>query len=396
MSHAGQDDAVKTTQSSAINLRKLGAWRGIRVLAWDGAILYACRGYQLVRLDARDLQSGNHEWEAVAYLTPSRWRNFTAHNKITYRLMRDGFHALAITSEKETNGRRMIAAVPGAVVTKAAASAEFRITHRILRGTRPLHITAVPLGNIYWGEYFNNRDRAEVHIYASVDRGESWQIAHTFPPRAIRHIHNIVYDRHADCLWILTGDEGPECKILRADRGLKSLEVVLEGNQQARAVAAIPTEDGVYLSTDTPYEQNKIFRLTRTGRVEAVADLPSSSIFGCQTAHALFFTTMVEPSGVNRTQEVRIFGSSNRASWQALARWEKDKLPMRYFQYGNAILPDGENTTDHLAATTIAVKRGDLVTTIWEVETRAGNREAQTKNPQPTMAESQEPSPESR
>jgi hypothetical protein len=41
---------------------------------------------------------------------------------------------------------------------------------------------------------------------------------------------------------------------------------------------------------------------------------------------------------------------------------------MRYFQYGNASLPDGENATSYLAATTIAVDTGDLVTTLWEVE----------------------------
>jgi hypothetical protein len=51
-----------------------------------------------------------------------------------------------------------------------------------------------------------------------------------------------------------------------------------------------------------------------------------------------------------------------------LARWKKDNLPMRYFQYGNAILPDGENSTGYLAATTIAVETDDLVTTLWEVE----------------------------
>ena len=41
---------------------------------------------------------------------------------------------------------------------------------------------------------------------------------------------------------------------------------------------------------------------------------------------------------------------------------------MRYFQYGNALLPDGENATNYLAATTIAVEHDDLVTTVWEVE----------------------------
>ena len=41
---------------------------------------------------------------------------------------------------------------------------------------------------------------------------------------------------------------------------------------------------------------------------------------------------------------------------------------MRYFQYGNAIFPDGDNSSNILAATTIAVRGDDLTTTLWEVE----------------------------
>ena len=71
---------------------------------------------------------------------------------------------------------------------------------------------------------------------------------------------------------------------------------------------------------------------------------------------------------MNTVDEVQIAGSKDGANWQVLARWKKDRLPMRYFQYGNAFLPDGENSTRYLAATTIAVDRDDLATTIWEVE----------------------------
>ncbi len=133
---------------------------------------------------------------------------------LSYRLLRDGFHALAFSAT--ISDQTMVGAVPGALVTRIAGSDEFHVTHRVQRGTRPLHITAVPSGNIYWGEYFDNRERAEVHIYVSTDRGRTWQIAYTFPAGSIRHVHNIVYDRWGDCLWILTGDEGAECKVLRA------------------------------------------------------------------------------------------------------------------------------------------------------------------------------------
>jgi hypothetical protein len=357
------DNAVAAATSSTLKLRKVAAWRGIRVLAWDGDILYGCRGYRVVRLQA----DKNAEWENVGTFRPAWWRNITTRSALSYRLVRDGFHALALLGS-HANEKTMVAAVPGALVTRTAGDDEFRVTHQVTRGTRPLHITAVPSGDIYWGEYFDNRERAEVHIYGSTDLGRSWNIAHTFPAGSIRHIHNIIHDRWGDCLWILTGDEGAECKVLRASCDLHSIEEVLAGNQQARAVAAIPMQDGLYLSTDTPSEKNYVYRLNRAGSIDRVGDLASSSIYGCRVGAAKFFSTMVEPSAVNPSQEIHLVGSVDGSNWQILARWKKDSWPMRYFQYGNAFLPDGDNTTRYLAATTIAVDAEDLFTTLWEVE----------------------------
>jgi hypothetical protein len=362
---------VAVAAFSALKLRRVTAWRGIRVHAWHGDVLYGCRGYQIVRLQI----SKQAEWEVVARFRPAWWRSLTSRTALTYRLMRDGFHALAILGGK-TSDQAMVGAVPGALVTRTPDSDEFHVTHQIQRGTRPLHVTAVPSGSIYWGEYFDNRERAEVHIYVSTDRGHTWQIAYTFSAGSIRHVHNVVYDPWGDCLWILTGDEGAECKVLRASCDLRSMEVMLSGNQQARAVAAVPTQNGLYLSTDTPFEKNHVYRFDRTGKVERVGDLASSSIYGCRIGcgvrETVFFSTMVEPSTVNTVREVHlvgsIIGSRDGTNWQVLARWKKDSLPMRYFQYGNAFLPDGENSTNYLAATTIAVEREDLVTTLWEVE----------------------------
>jgi hypothetical protein len=351
---------VEAGPASAIKLRRVATHRGIRVLAWDRDVLYACGGYQIVRLNVGRYASA---WEPVARYAPVWWRNLTSRTTLGYRLVRDGFHALAVL-----DGETMVGAVPGAIVTRAAGSDEFRVTHRILRGTRPLHLTATPSGKIYWGEYFDNRERAEVYIYASEDRGATWQVAHTFPAGSIRHVHNIVHDPWGDCLWILTGDEGKECKILRASCDLRSIDAVLEGNQQARAAAAIPRQDALYLSTDTPYEKNHVYRMDRAGDLEGVGELNSSSIYGCRAGDALFFSTMVEPSTVNTSREVHLAGSRDGSNWATLFRWKKDGLAMRYFQYGNALLPDGENTTRYLAVTTMAVKEDDLTTTLWEIE----------------------------
>jgi len=342
----------------ALRLRRVAAYRGIRVLAWAGDFLYACRGYEIVRLRAAAQQ-----WESVARFRPTWWRNATSRNPLSHRLVRDGFHALALLDDGS-----LIGATPGAIVTRTANSGVFRPTHAMRSGSRPLHITSTPSGKIYWGEYFDNRDRAEVRIYVSEDRGCTWQVAHTFPAGSIRHVHNIVYDRWGNCLWILTGDEGSECKVLRASCDLKMIETVLSGNQQARAVAAIPTPDCLYFSTDTPGEKNHIYRLDRTGRVDRAGDLNGSSIYGCRAGQSIFFSTMVEPSTVNTDREVHLVGSKDGAQWQTVARWKKDRLPMKYFQYGNAFLPDGENTTRYLAVTTVAVQEDDQTTTLWEIE----------------------------
>jgi hypothetical protein len=371
---------VAAAAPSGLRLRKAAVYRGIRVLAWDGDLLYGCRGYQIVRLQTgKDRAVEKKEWEVVAYYRPAWWRNLTSRTGLGYRLVRDGFHALTILGgnlDGQIQEKPMVGAVPGALVTRTAGCDEFRVTHKVRRGTRPLHVTVVPSGRIYWGEYFDNRERAEVHIYVSADRGRTWQIAYTFPAGSIRHIHNIVYDHWGDCLWILTGDEGAECQVLRASCDLNSVETVLAGSQQNRAVAAIPTKDGLYFSTDTPFEHNHVYRLNckieRPGNVTCVGDLASSSIFGCRVGagggESLFFSTMIEPSAVNTSREVQIAGSKGGTNWQVLARWKKDSLPMRYFQYGNASLPAGENSTCYLAATTIAVEADDLVTTLWEVE----------------------------
>jgi hypothetical protein len=277
-------------------------------------------------------------------------------------LVRDGFHALAVLP---SGG--LVAAVPGAIVTLRANEAEFRRTHAITRGTRPLHITAAPDGAVFWGEYFDNAAREEVHIYASADGGENWSVAYTFPKGAIRHVHNIVYDPWGNCLWVLTGDYGDECRIVRAACDFSTVEVVLQGNQQARAVALVPREDGLYFSSDTPLEPNYIHRLDRQGTLTRLAPISSSSIYGCRVGEHVFLSTMVEPSKVNHDRNVRVYGSRDGRSWAPLLAWKKDHWPSGLFQYGNALMPDGNNTTPFLAVTTVAVETDDMVASLYSV-----------------------------
>jgi hypothetical protein len=334
---------------------------GLRALAWSGEELYASRGYELLRTRIQNPPTNLH-WQSVGTSRPAWRRRFSVMNRLSARLFRDGFHALAIHSSGS-----LTAAVAGAIVTLRRGENEFIRTHTVTRGTRPLHITAVPGGAIYWGEYFDNPTREEVHIYASTDAGTTWNIAYAVPRASIRHVHNIVHDPWENCLWVLTGDCGDECRILRASCDFSRVDTVLQGNQQARAVALVPTEDGLYFSSDTPLEPNYIYRLDRQGSVSQLTPIPSSSIYGCRVGDRVFFSTMVEPSEVNRDQNVRIFGGNLLTGWQSLLSWRKDRWPMGLFQYGNAFLPDGANTSNFLAVTTVAVQADDMVTSLYSI-----------------------------
>lgn len=352
------DSRMKSPQR---NLVRAARFPNLRALTWVGNRLYASCGYTLL---SATIQNPQHiDWQPLAHYQPTLRRRLSVANRLAARLFRDGFHALAVLPSGA-----MIGAVPGSIVTLRPGDSEFRPTHPITRGIRPLHIAAVPGGGIYWGEYFDNASRDEVYIYASNNQGASWQVAYTFAKGSIRHIHNIVHDQWENCLWILTGDYGNECCILRASCDLSRVEVVMQGNQQARAVAAVPTEDALYFSSDTPLESNGIYRLDRQGKLTQVASISSSSIYGCRVESRLFFSTMVEPSEVNRDREVRVYSAEvPNPSWRPLLTWRKDFLPMRFFQYGNAFLPDGNNATPFLAVSTIAVESDDQCTSLYAI-----------------------------
>jgi len=351
-------------ENTDLQLTRVARFEGMRALAWSGDLLYASRGYDLFCARVSSPNFGDaFKWERIGSFRPALRRRMSVMNRFSSRLFRDGFHALAVTSSGA-----VVAAVPGAIIALRPGESQFRVTFPIARGTRPLHIAAIPNGNMYWGEYFDNAARDQVHIYSSTDAGLTWTVAHTFAKGSIRHVHNVVYDRWADCLWILTGDYEDECRILRASCDFKSVESVLQGNQQARAVALALAEDALYFSTDTPLELNYVYRLDRRASLVRLAPLTSSSIYGCGVGKNVFFSTMVEPSKVNRDINVRIFAGRTGEVLRPLLSWQKDAWPMRFFQYGNAFLPDGDNQTNYLAVTTVAVKTDDCALSLYSVE----------------------------
>jgi len=346
-----------------LHLEPIGRFPGIRVLTWDAGVLYGARGYTLVRWDP-----STPRWERVAAFDPGARRRWASAFRPGDRLLRGGYHALA-----RLRDGGLVAVLPKTIGVLRPGEREFRPACRVPRGSRPLAVAAAPTGWAYWGEYFDNPGRDAVHVYGSPD-GESWQVVFTFPPRTVRHVHSITYDRHAGCLWVLTGDEGPECRVLRASLDWTSVVPVLAGSQQARAVTVVPRDDALYFATDTPFEENHVYRLDRGGSTTRLAPIAASSFWSCRVGRALFVSTAVEPSRINTGRDAVLYGSADGDRWETLVRWRRDAWPLALFQYATIILPAGDNDGNILAATGWAVRGEDHVTHLWRVHAEADPR----------------------
>ena len=222
-----------------------------------------------------------------------------------------------------------------------------------ISGSRPLYIS----GNkdlIVYGEYCSNPDRKPIKIWASKDEGKTWEPVYSF--QKIRHIHGIFWDEYSENFWITTGDHNKESGIWRTDHQFGTVEKVFAGSQLARTIELIFSDNYIYFGTDTPREQNYICRIKRSGKdFERLKKVGSSVFHACKTANFLFFSTACEPSHTNETRFAVIWGGyPDTDQWIDIARYPKDRWPMKLFQYGQIFFPAGKNDTNFLWYTPFA------------------------------------------
>jgi hypothetical protein len=60
---------------------------------------------------------------------------------------------------------------------------------------------------------------------------------------------------------------------------------------------------------------------------------------------------------VNTPRQAVIWGSPDGEKWKRIAAFRKDLWPMKLFQYGQVLLPAGENNTEYLFFTPFATEK---------------------------------------
>jgi hypothetical protein len=204
----------------------------------------------------------------------------------------------------------------------------------------PLCIGSGP-GAVLFGEYGSPRGRA-MRIFASRDRGASFEPVHAFAPDEVLHVHNVVWDAAERHYWVLTGDFGSQPGIGRLSADLARFDWLVRGEQRFRAVDLFDAGDRLVSATDTQLEENALVALDkRTGRAERLRPFEGSCIYACRFGPWYAIATTVEPSPVNRSRDATLWVSRDLDAWHCVLRAPKDRWHADYFQFGSLVLPRG-------------------------------------------------------
>ena len=308
-----------------------------------GNTAFASRARSVYRIE-----DSEQEWKLLLRLPGSPLWSFRRSTRWSRRLFRAGIHHIELFGEQIA-----IVADRAIYIYTVSGAGPIYEPARVV-GSRPLNICAVGSTHLYYGEYRGNRERDPVHIWESSDAGQTWVPVYQF--ENVRHVHGVFYDPYTTALWVTTGDNDSECGIWCTTDGFRTLDQRLGGSQQVRAVHLVFTEAYVYFGSDTPLEPNALYRMCRrTGQVEFLQAVESSVFYGCKRGSKLFFSTVCEPSEVNTTDRVVVWGSPDGEQWQRIRIFPKDSLAMPLFQYGQVRFPKGKGDPHRLWLAPFAV-----------------------------------------
>lgn len=286
------------------------------------------------------------DWKQVYKLPITSIFDFVADQAhLAIRLLRKGYHHLDLLVGEQI----------GILYDKKAAIITDKnvVYGKDIKGSRPLSFKAIN-GEFIFGEYRSNPERSSIGVYAF---NNSKALYKKLEISGIRHVHGIYKDPYTNRVWITSGDFFEEACIYNADLELKNIHKVISGSQQTRAIKLLFTQDFIYYGTDTPDEQNFIYRFSRDDyHLEKLASVGSSVFHGYQLSNWLFFSTAVEPSKVNKTKFVELWASPDGIDWKCILKLKKDNWSMKYFQYGQLFFPNGEGDSKGLWISPFATK----------------------------------------
>jgi len=275
----------------------------------------------------------------------NKWIYFSKVKDIKYSLLsnfsllRRLFRAEITNLYSLSDGSQLCIAKKG-IFRKSKGKNIFERCFKIYRGSRPLNICIDENENLFFGEYFQNKNREDVHIYFSSDKGISWGKIFTFSSGKIRHIHAGQHDPFTNLIWVITGDDEGECIIGYTSDRFKTFNIKFKGNQEFRTCRLFFYKDFIAFATDSPFIENQIKIFNRDNfKIVNINKIQGSVIKGGQYNNISFFSTAVEKSSVNVCKESHLWITKDGLNWSDVFKDKKDSLPF-IFQFGTFEFPN--------------------------------------------------------
>ena len=207
---------------------------------------------------------------------------------------------------------------------------------------------------IVFGDYSYNKERHSMSIYSIVE--DKVNPVYTFPSKTIRHIHSIIPDKFNNRVLVFTGDKDEECAIWESKDNFSTINPVFKGKQAYRFCVGRAYSDGVVMVTDSPFDENNVYKLTSDNKIVKLFKIQGPAVFFSYYNDKLVFATDVENDEkslsffeeffINKKGDgvlddfshVYIYDNVS-TKLKEICRFKKDCLPMRIFGFGTVHFP---------------------------------------------------------
>ncbi len=217
-------------------------------------------------------------------------------------------------------------------------------------------------GSVYFGEYLANEERGPMRVYRYRPGEDSVETAYEFPAGSIKHVQGIYRDPFTESLVCLTGDNDPECRMLRTSDGFETLEEIGAGDETWRAVSILFADDALYYGMDAEYRNNLVFRLMRdSGERTALGEVSGTVFYSKRVGDDLFFATTAENAPSQKENVAAIWHVDGSGGLSEVAKFAKDRWHPTLFQFGTVQFPNFKESSDELYFSLVGV-RGDNCT----------------------------------
>lgn len=204
-------------------------------------------------------------------------------------------------------------------------------------------------GDLYFGEYIDNAQRGEMRIFRYTPGADTLEIAHTFAPQEIRHIHGIYYDEFSDSLFCLTGDDDHECRFWQSFDGFKTVGIVGEGDETWRAVSVLFKEDAFFYGMDAEFRANHIYKVRRDNAERiSLGEVNGTVFYSKQIGDDLFFTTTAENAPSQTENVAALWHVDAQDNLRRLISFKKDRWHPALFMFGTIHFPYVNKSMDEL------------------------------------------------